>query len=128
MRDPKLVGNMKWLALIAAFLAALFAIQILIADLRRGHKRSTLVQLALALLSLAVLGAAIYAAHLLGLFSLPVVAFLFVPFGLALRWSVLATRDLRRRREAAMPQIPHSRNDLVLGVAMWPFFLFWSPW
>ena len=114
---------MKWLALLAALVAAVLAIQMLVADLRRGHPRSTMGQLALAFLSLAVLGAAIYVAHWFGLFSVPIVALLFVPFGLALRWSALATRDMRHRREAALPQIPSSRRDRVVGLAMWPVFL-----
>ena len=114
---------MKWLTLLALLVAVLFAIQILIADMRRGHKRSTMVRLALAVLSLALLGVAIYTAHLLGFYSLPIVALLFAPFGLALRWSTLATREMRRRREAAMPQIPPSRRDRYRGAVIWPVFL-----
>jgi hypothetical protein len=80
-------------------------------------------QLALAVLSLAVLGVAIYAAHWIGFFSLPIVAVAFVPFGLALRWSILTTRDMRQRREAARQPIPLSRSDRLRGLAMWPVFL-----
>jgi hypothetical protein len=114
---------MKWLALLAAIVAAFFAIEILVADLRRGHERSTTAQLAAAVLSLTLLGVTIYAAHWLGFYTLPIVAFLFVPFGLALRWSTLATREIRQRREAPIPQIPPSRRDRFGGLVMWPVFL-----
>ena len=114
---------MKWLVLIAALVATVLALQILAADLRRGHRRSTMGQLALAVLSLAALGVAIYAAHWIGFFSLPIVAVAFVPFGLALRWSILATREMRQRREATRQPIPPPRSDRLRGLVMWPVFL-----
>lgn len=114
---------MKWLALIAALVATVFAVRILAADLRRGEGRSTIGQLATAVLALVVLGAAIYAAHWIGFFSVPVVAVAFVPFGLAARWSILASRSERERREAARQPTNPSRRDRLLGLAMWPVFL-----
>ncbi|MGZ6266236.1 MAG: hypothetical protein ACXWN4_04970 [Candidatus Limnocylindrales bacterium] len=114
---------MKWLILLAALVAALFAVQILIADMRRGHKRSTMVQLAAAVFGLALLGLAIYTAHLLGLYSVPIVALAFVPFGLALRWSILATREMRRRREEAGQPVSSSRRGRLVNLAIWPLFL-----
>jgi hypothetical protein len=66
---------------------------------------------------------AIYAAHWIGFFSLPIVAVAFVPFGLALRWSILATRDVRQRREAARQPIPPLGSDRLRGLVMWPVFL-----
>jgi hypothetical protein len=114
---------MKWLVLIAVLVSIMLALQILAADLRRGRRRSTLGQLALAVLSLAVLGAAIYAAHVIGLFSAPIVAVAFVPFGLAVRWSMLSSREMRQRREAAGQPVQSSRRDRLVGLAMWPVFL-----
>jgi Ca2+/Na+ antiporter len=114
---------MKWLVLIAALVAIVLALQILVADLRHGHQRSTMGQLALTVPSLAVLGAAIYAGHAIGLFSVPIVAVAFVPFGLALRWSILATREMRQRRNEAGRPVPSSRSDRLVGLAMWPLFL-----
>jgi hypothetical protein len=114
---------MKWLVLMAALVSVVLALQILATDLRRGRRRSTLGQLALAVLSLAVLGAAIYAAHVVGFFSAPIVAVAFVPFGLAARWSMLSTREMRQRREAARPPVQPSRRDRLVGLAMWPVFL-----
>jgi TRAP-type uncharacterized transport system fused permease subunit len=46
-----------------------------------------------------MLAGAVYAAHLLGIFSVPLVAVAFVPFGVVVRWLLLASRDSRRRRE-----------------------------
>jgi hypothetical protein len=114
---------MKWLVLIAALVSIVLALQILAADLRRGRRRSTVGQLALAVLSLVVLGVAIYAAHVIGFISVPIVAVAFVPFGLALRWSILTTREMRRRREAARQPVQSSRTDQLVGLAMWPVFL-----
>jgi hypothetical protein len=114
---------MKWLVLIAALVAIVLALQILAADLRRGRPHSTIGQLAPAVLSLAVLGAAIYAGHAIGLFSVPIVAVAFVPFGLALRWSILATREMRQRREEASQPDPPSRRDRLVSLAIWPVFL-----
>jgi hypothetical protein len=114
---------MKWLVLGAVLVSIVLALQILAADLRRGHRRSTMGQLALAVLSLAVLGAAIYAAHVIGFISVPIVAVAFVPFGLVLRWSLLTTREMRQRRAAARQPVQPSRSDRLVGLAMWPIFL-----
>ncbi|MGA3058184.1 MAG: hypothetical protein ABSE70_09170 [Candidatus Limnocylindrales bacterium] len=114
---------MKWLVLIAALVAMVLALPILVVDLRRGRRRSTIGQLALAVLSLTVLAAAIYAVHMIGLYSVPIVAVAFVPFGLALRWSILTTTEMRQRREAAKQPVQASRSDRLVGLAMWPVFL-----
>lgn len=118
---------MKWLTLSAAVVATVFALQILAADLRRsGRPRSTLRQLAIAILALAVMGAAIYAAHWIGLFSVPIVAAAFVPFGLTARWWMLANRDkreARQRSEAALHPVPPTRRDGLVALLRWPIFL-----
>jgi hypothetical protein len=113
---------MKWLLLTATLVAAAFAIQILIADTQRVGRRSTLGRLAIPVLSLMALAAAIYAAHAIGFFSVPIVALAFVPFGLALRWSLLANRGMRERREAASQPVQRSGRDRLVGLAMWPLF------
>jgi Ca2+/Na+ antiporter len=115
---------MRWLVLLAAAVATVFALQILAAERRRGGSRTTLGQLAAAMLWLAILGAILYAAHWIGLFSLPLVAVAFVPFALVARWSILATREARRRRDdAAAAQPPPSRSARLLELAAWPVFL-----
>jgi hypothetical protein len=113
---------MKWLILIAAVVATALALWILAGERRRGGRRSTGRQLAAAIASLVVLGAAVYAAHYIGFFSLPIVAVAFVPFGLAARWSILATRGARERIEAARPAVPPSRGARLRELAMWPLF------
>ena len=49
-----------------------------------------------AILSLVLIVAAAYAAHGLGIFSLPLVVLAFVPFGVFVRWLLASTRDSRR--------------------------------
>jgi hypothetical protein len=56
-----------------------------------------LAELAVAVFALVWLAAAVYAAHLLGIFSFPLVAVAFVPFGAVVRWILLASRASRRR-------------------------------
>jgi hypothetical protein len=118
---------MKWLTLIAAIVAIVFALRILAADLRRnGRPRSTLRQLAIALLSLAVMGVAIYALHWIGFFSVPIVAAAFVPFGLTTRLWMLAnrdTREARQLREEALAPVPPTRRDRFVALVRWPVFL-----
>ena len=99
---------MKWLTILAAIGAAALALQILIWERRGGRRRpSMLGQLALAVLTVVVLGAALSAAHWLGIFSVPFVIIAFVPFGIAARWLILSTRESRRHlanaRVATLP-------------------------
>ena len=117
---------MKWLIVLGALGAAALALQILIWERRGGRSpRSTLSQLALAVLTALGLAAAVYAAHWLGIFSVPLVAIAFVPIGVAVRWLILATRDPRRRageaRAAAAP--PTSKLTRVLTPVALPLFL-----
>jgi Ca2+/Na+ antiporter len=114
---------MRWLILLAAVVSAMLAVQILFFERRHGRRRSTFGQLATALLGLMILMAGAYVAHWIGWFSLPVVAVAFVPFGLAARWSILATRDVRLRRETAVASQPRSRSQRLLELAAWPVFL-----
>lgn len=117
---------MKWLIVLAAIGAAALALQILIWERRRGRRRrSTLGQLAGVVLAVVVLGAAVYAAHWLGIFSVPLVAVAFVPFGVAARSLAMATRKsrLQAAEVRAAAAEPPSRRDRVLALATWPVFL-----
>lgn len=61
----------------------------------RSASRPT-AQAASAVVSLALIVAGAYAAHGLGIFSLPLVVLAFVPFGVVVRWLLFSTRDSRR--------------------------------
>jgi hypothetical protein len=97
---------MKWLLLAAVVVAAFLAARILLSDVRRAGRRSTLGSLLAAVVSLAVLAAVLSLAHFVGLASIAIVAVAFVPFGLLVRWSLLETRGRRDRYEAARPAAP----------------------
>jgi hypothetical protein len=121
-----LVADMKWLVVLAAVGAAALALQILIWERRGGRRRpSTLGRLAVAVLTVIGLGGAIYAAHFLGIFSIPLVAIAFVPFGVTVRWLILATRRTRQRATdaRAAAAAPVSRRARLLGLTAWPVFL-----
>jgi hypothetical protein len=116
---------MRWLIVLAAVGAAALALEILIWERRSGRRRpSTLRQVALVLLTVAGVGGGVYAAHLLGIFSVPLVVFAFVPFGVTAHWLTFATRDRRQRaqeaRAAAAP--PPTRSARLLALAAWPVF------
>jgi len=105
---------------------AALALQILIWE-RRGGRRgpSMLGRLALAVLTVALVGGAVYSAHLLGIFSVPLVAIAFVPFGVAARWLTLATRGSRQRAGVARAGLgpPISTRARLLEMAALPVFL-----
>jgi hypothetical protein len=118
---------MKWLIVLAAIGAAALALQILVWERRSGRRRpSTLSQLAVAVLTVVGLGGAVYAAHFLGIFSVPLVAIAFVPFGVTVRSLILTTRA--RRQQAADARAasvgPASRRGRLIELAAWPVFLF----
>ena len=117
---------MKWLIVLAALGAAALAIQILIWERRGGRRgRSTLAQIAVAVLTVVGLGGAIYAAHFLGIFSVPLVAIAFVPFGVTMRSLVFATRASRQRAaDARAAAAPTSRRRRLVELAALPVFLF----
>ncbi|MGD0019249.1 MAG: hypothetical protein ABSD62_08335 [Candidatus Limnocylindrales bacterium] len=118
---------MRWLIVLAAIGAAALALQILIWERRAGRRRpATLGQLAGAVLTVVILGAAVYAAHWLGIFSIPLVAAAFVPFGVAARWLILTTRKSRQRaaRSRAAAAGPASRRARLLAAASLPVFIF----
>jgi hypothetical protein len=74
-----------------------------------------LAELAAAALALVWLAAAVYAAHLLGIFSIPLVAVAFVPFGAVVRWVLLASRSSRRRELSRTATVgPRARRVLPL--------------
>lgn len=117
---------MRWLVVLAAIGAAALALQILIWERRGGRpRRSTLGQLAVAVLAVVGLGGAVYAAHFLGIFSVPLVAIAFVPFGVTMRSLILATRGSRQRAAdaRAAAAVPASRRARLLELAAWPVFV-----
>lgn len=90
---------MRWLALIAVLSATAFGVwRLTRGRLETGARSRGFAELAAAAFALVWLAAAAYAAHLLGIFSVPLVALAFVPFGVAARWSLLASRSSGRRR------------------------------
>ena len=90
---------MKWLLLMGAVAFGAFAVWWL-ARGRPGRpvRSRTLAEGALAILSLVLIVAAAYVAHGMGIFSLPLVALAFLPFGVATRWLLVSTRETRGRR------------------------------
>jgi len=125
-RSLRLVSKMKWLIVLAAVGAAALAIQILIWERRGGRRgRSNLGQIAVAVLTVVGLGGAIYAAHFLGIFSVPLVAIAFVPFGVTMRSLVFATRASRQRAAdaRAAAAAPTSRRRRLVELAALPVFL-----
>jgi hypothetical protein len=88
---------MRWAILLGTVATAAIALQILIWERRAGRRRpSPIGRLALAVLAVVLLGGAVYSAHLLGIFSLPLVVLAFVPVGVTVRWLILATRESRQ--------------------------------
>jgi hypothetical protein len=55
---------------------------------------------------LALLVAAAYLAHRLGLFALPLVVLAFLPVGVAMRWLLANTRGTRQSRYGAVEALP----------------------
>ena len=117
---------MKWLMILAAIGAAVLSVQILIWERRSGRsRRSPLRRLAWVVLTLVVLAAVVYGAHLLGIFSVPLVAVAFVPVGITVRWLMSATRESRLRAEEARAAAagPPARHARLIAIATWPIFL-----
>src|SRR5450759_3986321 len=100
---------MKWLIVLAAIGAAALALKIINRERRGGRRRpSTRGQLAVAVLTVVGLVGAVYAAHFLGVFSVPLVAIAFVPVGITGRSLILATRG--RRQLAGRDPKRHKRD------------------
>jgi hypothetical protein len=117
---------MRWIVILAAICAALVALQILIWERRSGRRRrSTIGQIALAVLAIVLVGGAIYSAHLLGIFSIPLIVIAFGPVGLTLRWLILATRESRETADAAFAAAspPLTRGRRVLRSLALPIFV-----
>jgi hypothetical protein len=76
-------------------------------------------------LTVVILGAAVYAAHWLGIFSVPLVAVAFVPVGITVRWLMGASRASRQRAEDARAAAvgPASRRARLVAIATWPVFI-----
>ena len=112
---------MRWLIILGAIATAAIALQILIWERRAGRRRpSTIGRLALAALAVVLVGAAVYSAHLLGIFSIPLVVLAFVPVGVTVRWLILATRESRQQAASAPP--PTWRTRLLRAVSL-PIFV-----
>jgi hypothetical protein len=117
---------MRWAILLGGLGTAAIALQILIWERRRGRRRpSTIGRLALAVLAVVLLGGAVYSAHLLGIFSIPLVFLAFVPVGVTARWLILATRESRELAADAFAasNSPATRLVRVLRAASLPIFV-----
>ena len=109
---------MRWLVVIGVLSATAFgAWRLTRVRLEPGTRPRRLAELAAAVFALVWLAAAVYAAHLLGLFSIPLVAVAFVPFGAVIRWILLASRA-SRRREFDRTSTVGPRSRLVLPVLL----------
>ena len=105
---------MKWLLLMGAVAFGAFAVWWL-ARGRPGRpvRSRTLAEGALAILSLVLIVAAAYVAHGMGIFSLPLVALAFLPFGVATRWLLVSTRPAGAGRWTAERRLPDPGSDLL---------------
>jgi len=122
----RLVADMRWLILLAAIGAGALALQILIWERRGGRRQpSTLGRVAFAVLAVVLVGGAVYSAHLLGIFSIPLVVIAFVPVGVTARWLILATRGprLRAAEARAATAQPLTRRARLLELAALPVFV-----
>jgi hypothetical protein len=91
---------MKWLALLGAVGAgAVGVLWYFKGQPGVPAKSPTLVRFASAILSLVLLIAAAYAAHYLGIYSLPLVIVAFLTVGIAGRGLLFGTREARTKRE-----------------------------
>lgn len=72
---------------------------------RYRRQMRTLADLSWATLSLVLLVAVVYAAHSMGIFSIPLVALAFVPIGIVARWLLVATRGPRERSHAQVSPV-----------------------
>ena len=117
---------MRWIVILAAICAALVALQILMWERRSGRRRpSTIGRIALAVLAIMLVGGAVYSAHLLGVFSIPLIVIAFGPVGLTLRWLILATRASREAADAAFiaASPPPTRGRRFLRSLALPIFV-----
>ena len=117
---------MRWAILLGAVATAAVSLQILIWERRAGRRRpSAIGRIALAVLAAVLVGGAVYSAHLLGIFSIPLVIIAFVPVGVTVRWLILATRASRQRTaeafDASAP--PVTRPVRLLRAASLPLFV-----
>jgi hypothetical protein len=113
---------MKWLVLLGVIGAAAPVVWYVATGRPHGRPRSRpLAEFAWAVLTCVLLAAAVWTAHRMGIFSVPLVALAFVPFGIAVRGFLVATRDSRRRRELdgqTAAAGPFARLTLPLMVVM----------
>jgi hypothetical protein len=117
---------MKWVILLGVLCAAVLALQVLIWERRSGRRRlSTVGRVALAVLAVVFVSGAVYAAHLLGIFSIPLVVIAFVPVGATIRWLILATRESRERdaQARAAMALPPTRRDRLTRATSLPLFV-----
>ncbi|MGD0123017.1 MAG: hypothetical protein ABSC46_10710 [Candidatus Limnocylindrales bacterium] len=117
---------MRWAIVLGAIATAAIALQILIWERPAGRRRpSTVGLIALAVLAVVLVGAAVYSAHLLGIFSIPLVVLAFVPVGVTVRWLILATRESRQLAAQAFAASapPVTWRTRLLRAASVPIFV-----
>jgi hypothetical protein len=115
---------MKWLVILGSIGAAAVAVEILILERRGGLRRPSLRgQIALAVLTALLIAAAVYLAHVLGLFSIPLVVAAFVPVGIGIRWLVVATRAARRRAAEGRTAVPVTARARLAAALALPAFV-----
>jgi hypothetical protein len=117
---------MRWAIILAAICAALVALQILIWERRSGRRRpSTIGRIAFGVLAIVLAGGAVYSAHLLGIFSIPLIVIAFGPVGLTVRWLILATRESRETADAARTAAapPLTSGQRLLRALALPLFV-----
>ena len=117
---------MRWAIILGAIATGAIALQILIWERRAGRRRpSAIGRVALAVLAIVLVGAAVYSAHLLGIFSIPLVVLAFVPVGVTVRWLILATRESRLQAAEAYAASapPVTWRTRLLRAASLPIFV-----
>jgi len=92
---------MKWLlALLAVAAAAAILLQLLTSrEISARYQVRGAIRIAWAVLSIALLATAVFAAHWIGLFSVPLVAVAFVATGVPLRMVLTGTKPTRAASE-----------------------------
>ena len=109
---------MKWLlALLAVAAAAAILLQLLTSrEISARYQVRGAIRIAWAVLSIALLATAVFAAHWIGLFSVPLVAVAFVATGVPLRMVLTGTKPTRAAGEPSGAESRRQRlwNSLEL--------------
>ena len=106
---------MKWLALLGAVgTGAVGVLWYFKGQPGLPARSPTLVRFASAILSLVLLIAAAYAAHYLGIYSLPLVTIAFLTVGIAGRGLLFGTREARTSRQLNNPAPANARWEWLV--------------